>query len=253
MKKILAILIAVVVGACSATNITNEISNLLNREMTYYGVVAQSSRGQLRGEVVAENLQSWASSLASLNNSVKNLSDRLQSHPDEWDNVSDEVRGQMKTRFDELFSRNDNLMILIPSWRMNDAAQSQSSIMASLSSLRSRYRQMYNQTPPSGSNNLQLMVDARLYDTYQDCVNAFTIFGLARNDNSCSQIAQRVCGHQMKLMSCLTTMFLNAAANGTSCSVTRCDQNGNCSEDRAPWISQVANCNSTTPVEGPAE
>lgn len=103
---------------------------------------------------------------------------------------------------------------------------------------------------------MQVQRDEGLYDTYYDCVNAIRTYGAVIGDSSCGNHAERVCGHQMRLLSCLTVKIVEAQTHLKRCEETVCGPgtaNGDteCFERRARWLNGLSSCESREAIESP--
>lgn len=252
-------LAAAVAGCSDAADYAASISASLRSEQAAYQQARAAATSGLRGDAVVDGLQRWASSLTGLATNIDNLSNRLRRHPEERAQVDQAFFSQLQTGLNAVLGRDESLRPLTPSWRMNDAARAAAQISGALSTLRTQYAVLFETGAPGreGPNPVDPMLDSRLYDTFQDCVNQFAILGMSTGDHDCERYGRNVCGHQMRLLSCVAVKIMSATVSGRGCSVDDCTPGttvdpGQCTTGPAPWISEVRGCASTTPIEGPA-
>ena len=249
------VLAAAIAGCSDAADYAAQISAALRGEQTGYQQVRAAAKNGLRGDQVADGLQSWASSLGGVASNIDNLSNRLRRHPEERAKVDQAFFTQLRAGLDAILNRDESFRPLTPSWRMGDAARATAQISGSLSTLRTQYAVLFETAAPGreGITPVDPLLDSRLYDTYPDCVNQFVMLGIGSADQACEGYGRNVCGHQMRLLSCVAVKVMSGALAGNGCTVTECDRvdPGNCRTSAASWVGEVRGCASSTPIEGP--
>jgi hypothetical protein len=241
---LLSLMTALITGCPTSDQIATSVSQQLAAEQYEYDQLVNAQRD--RGETVVQQLERWQIATGGLYDEVASLQKRLTKKPGERSKVENKLQ-ELRERLDVIFARKVDIRLLVPGWQLDKAREAARYINDAVNNLRHRYSELYAPATASrdGSLNIEIKLDKQLYDTYNDCVDAIKIVGLAKNDSVCATEARRNCTHQMD-MRCVAMKATLGAVEG--CSRKSKDANDQPVVTPAAWLSEIRACISQKPV-----
>ncbi|MBI2026445.1 MAG: hypothetical protein HYS98_01325 [Deltaproteobacteria bacterium] len=260
--KLFAVLLFLIlfIGCTSTQEMATVASSDISDESYRYAQVLELSDKKVLEAGIA--LSQWHDTLRLVYDSTDQLVERLEKKPQERDKMKDDL-SVIEEGLINILKRKAFVTVYVPKWDYSVAHSWALSLKGYTNGLKRLYRKLYNQNPEFRSVTIQVKLDDRYYDTYNDCLDVFqTTTILDPYRGYCMSEAQRYCGHQLNTTCVRRTILqhsFEAARDGSFCAEVEYEDVKDLEDiviekkkrkivSKKNWISDIQYCQSEEPI-----